>query len=108
MVASHYRRESCGTIGSFKLSSPAFGGTTRGSLGVAYRLGRDVDAVRVELLRGRRVLRNVAQAGRELARVTYRVRIPAAGLTPGLYRVRLTVRYGKKTLRAERASRRLR
>ena len=107
VVESHYRRESCGVLGSFKLSSPAFGGPTKASLGIAYRLGHDVDGVSIDVLRGAKVVRHLATAGRELARVTYRVRLVSTGLPPGTYRVRLTVRYGRHLLRAELASRRL-
>ena len=107
VVASHYRRDTCGTISSFKLSSPAFGGTTRAALGVAYRLGVDADAVRVELLRGTRVVRHLAQAGHQRARTTYRLRIAPAGLARGTYRVRLTVHAGRRVVRSLLTSRRL-
>ena len=107
VVAPHYRRDSCGLLSSFKLSGPAFGGTRTAALGVAYRLGGDAAAVRVELLRGRRVVRHVASAGHEQAGLTYRLRVPARALRRAVYRVRITIRSHGRTVRATLASRRL-
>jgi pimeloyl-ACP methyl ester carboxylesterase len=97
------RRPGCGTLRSYALSLPVFGGTTGKRLKVSYRLGAKRTA-RVTLLRGKRVVRRFkARTG------THRtLRIAPRGLRPGLYKVRLTLtRRGATTRRFTLASQRL-
>ncbi len=86
---SAYRRESCGTLSSFKLDLPVFGGSSRRSLGVAYRLGTAA-RVHLTLLRGTRVVRTYLTRWR-LAGRTYRQSILSRKLRRGTYRVRVVV-----------------
>ncbi len=53
------QRASCGAISSFKLERPVFGGRTNRAVDVTYRLGKSA-RVRLELLRGKRVVRRLA------------------------------------------------
>jgi len=92
-----YGRDSCGTLGKFKLSRPVFGGTRSSSLGIAYRLNQ---AARVQVTvtnnRARTIRRYAARdvvAGR-----TQRLSLSARGLARGDYRVKLSVtRNGQTT-----------
>jgi hypothetical protein len=96
-VARHYRRGDCELLRSFKLQRPVFGGRQRTPLRAAYRLTR-ASQVRVELLRGRRVLARrtaSAQGGR-----TYRVAFKPK--RRGVYRVRITAGSVTSTLTARR------
>jgi Type I phosphodiesterase / nucleotide pyrophosphatase len=89
--------ESCGTVAAFSLGRPVFGGRGDRALSVSYRLGADA-SVRVELLRGARVVRRIGTLENRRAGATTRVRIPSAGLRAGEYRVRLRVtRAGRTT-----------
>jgi len=71
-----------------------FGGAGGRGLGLAYRVGTGGGRVRVELLRGARVVRRVAERA-AAAGVTVRQPISARGLRRGTYRVRVTVRQGE-------------
>ena len=96
-VARHYRRGDCELLRSFKLQRPVFGGRQRTPLRAAYRLTR-ASQVRVELLRGRRVVARrtaSAQGGR-----TYRVAFKPK--RRGVYRVRITAGTVTSTLTARR------
>ena len=81
-----YRRASCGAITSFKLERPVFGGRTNRAVDVTYRLGA-TGRVRLELLRGKRVVRRLAPTrvarGRAGAPRADRVGGPARAATTG-------------------------
>ena len=99
------RPTSCGLIRTFKLERPVFGGRSRRSLGIAYRLGRAARAV-VTVSRNGRVVRRF-RAQNAAADRTYRLRLSARGLRRGDYRVRVDVRRaGRRTVVAA-VSRRL-
>ncbi|HEV3002494.1 MAG TPA: hypothetical protein VGW75_17280 [Solirubrobacteraceae bacterium] len=105
-LPDYYRRASCGRLSSFKLLRPAFGGTTRRRLGIAFRLST-VSRVRVTVMRGRSVMRRLGTA-RRAAHRTHRLSLSPRGLRRGTYRVVLDVRpRGGEPLRAVLASRRL-
>ena len=96
--AAFEKRVSCTLVETFKLERPAFGGTTRRGLRVAYRLNRDA-RVRVEVLRGQRVVKRTAQVAREAGR-TFRVRVDRGLRRRGDYRIRLTAsRAGAREVR---------
>lgn len=90
------RSEPCGAIESFKTQRPVFGGPTNKALDVAFRLAPSGGRVTIELLRGRRVVRRLPATDRRSG-VTHRLRLPAAGLRRGEYRLRLTLRQGEPT-----------
>ena len=100
-----YRRISCGTLTSFKLSRPVFGGARRRALGVAFRLVR-AGTVTVEVRRGRRVVRRFAATPRA-ARRTHRLRIAAGRLPRGMYEVRLLYAGDRGSLTASLVAQRL-
>jgi hypothetical protein len=103
----YYRRVSCGTITSFKLERPVFGGRRNRALGIAFRLGRE-STVRVDVLRGRRVVRRLVRGGSRRARQTHRLRLPSEHLRRGDYRIRLRVTpLGGRAVTATLVSRRL-
>ena len=91
-----YRRASCGAISSFKLERPVFGGRSNRAVDVTYRLGATA-RVRLELLRGKRVVRRLAPTKRREGGRAHRIRIASEGLRRGDYRVRL--RAGKVVAR---------
>ena len=90
------QRASCGAISSFKLERPVFGGRTNRAVDVTYRLGKSA-RVRLELLRGKRVVRRLAPTKTRTGGRAHRVRISSEGLRRGDYRVRL--RAGKAVAR---------
>ena len=71
------RRARCGTLRSFRLGLPVFGGTRRRKLAVSYRLG-SARTARVTVLRGKRVVRRLKARSRRAGR-TYRVKSRRAG-----------------------------
>ena len=87
VAGAYYRRQSCGLLTSFKLSSPVFGGRRDRAEGIAYRLGAPA-RVTVTVRRGARVVRRYA-ARDQRAHRTVRLRLSAEGLAPGSYRVEL-------------------
>jgi hypothetical protein len=89
-LPDYYRRVSCGRLSSFKLTRPVFGGTTRRSLGIAFRVSTR-SRVGIVVLRGRRVVKRFRTSSRAPRR-THRLRLSPRGLRRGAYRVRLTVR----------------
>ena len=95
-----YRRTSCGTLTSFRLTRPAFGGRTARALGISFRLGRRARA-RGDVLRGGRVVRSF-RARSYPAGVFHRLRVPARGLRPGPYRVRVRIGGGPTATLAAR------
>ena len=82
-----YRRTSCGTLTSFKLRAPVFGGSRRRALGIAFRLVR-AGTVAVEVRRAGRVVRRYRATPRS-ARATHRLILPVGRLRRGLYEVRM-------------------
>jgi hypothetical protein len=99
------RVDSCGLLSSFKLERPVFGGTTRRGLRMTYRLSAPA-TVRVDILRGRRVVKRIASVSRR-GGVTFRTSIDRALRRRGDYRVRITVRRGTRTVVQTLTSRRL-
>ena len=91
-----YRRDSCGTLKTFKLSRPVFGGTRSNKLGIAYRLNQ---AARVQVTvtnRRERTIRRFA-AKQVSANQTQRLTLSPKGLARGDYRVKLSVTQGGRT-----------
>ena len=85
------RRSSCRVFTRFVLGSPVFGGTSLRKLSVRYALARSA-RTRVELIRGRRVIRTLAKT-----RTVRAGRLRTLALRPrtvprGKYRVRLVIR----------------
>jgi hypothetical protein len=80
---------SFGDARTFHLSSPVFGGSNNAPLQIDYRTGR-AGHVTVTLVRGRKTIKRLAAIEAAAGR-TYRVRLPANGLKPGAYRVRMTL-----------------
>ena len=103
---SFYRRDSCATLGKFKLSRPVFGGREDRALGIAYRLNAPGRVqVTVTNRRERTVKRFAAEdvpAGR-----TQRLSLPVRGLARGDYRVKLTLTAGGRTSTATLTANRL-
>jgi hypothetical protein len=97
-VARHHRRGDCELLRSYKLERPVFGGRQGTPLRVAFRVTR-ATRVRLELLRGRRVVarrttdaaadRTVRAAFKPRRRGVYRVRITAGDVTSTLTARRL-------------------
>ena len=79
----------CGVVRAFTLGRPVFGGTGKRPLQVAFELARQ-EAVRVSLLRGKRVVAQLFN-GSPPAGAVQRLRIKSGRLRRGNYRVRLTV-----------------
>jgi beta-glucosidase len=94
------RRESCGLLRSYRLSGPAFGGSTRRPLGIAYRLAR-AGRVSVVVLRGKRVAKRYRTRRRRAGRI-YRLRVSSRRLRRGDYRVRLRAGRLRSTLTSRR------
>jgi hypothetical protein len=102
---SFYQDDACGLLRAYKLTGPAFGGSTRRPLGVSYMLNQPAD-VRVEVLRGRRVVRTW-QRNDQRAGVLFRLRLGARRRARGDYRVRLTAIRGLLRTEAVLTSRRI-
>jgi hypothetical protein len=85
------RRSPCRVFTRFKVHAPVFGGTDRRRLVVHYALARTA-STRVDLVRGRRVVRRLAGARRVRAGRLRTLRVAPRGLDRGRYRVRLTIR----------------
>jgi len=103
--ADSIRRTSCGTLRSFTLQRPVFGGASNRTLGISYRLTRS-GQVTVSLLRGSKSKRLAATATRGANR-TFRLRLPAKGLRRGSYRIRVSVRARGRLTSATLTARRL-
>ena len=92
-----YRRDSCGTLKTFKLSRPVFGGTRSSSLGISYRLNQPGRVQVTVTNRRERTIRRYA-ASDVAAGVTKRLTLSPKGLARGDYRVKLSVtRNGQTT-----------
>jgi hypothetical protein len=100
-----YGHGSCGTIRSFKLSSPAFGGSTHRGLQIAYRLAKSA-TVKVVVKRGRTIATRFAET-KARAHRTYRLNLAARGLRRGTYNVTVTARSGRSRTSQALASKRL-
>jgi len=98
-------RERCGTLQSFKLVRPVFGGRTATPLSASYRLGRRA-GVSARITRGSETVRRYKARTRSANR-TYRIKVPARALRRGEYRVRITVVRGRRTTRGAITGRRL-
>jgi hypothetical protein len=92
------RRPDCRLLSAFRLGAPVFGGTGARRLAVRYRLVPSA-RVRVDVLRGRRVVRRLARSRRAPAGRTRRLALRPRGLARGTYRVRLTIRRAGATPR---------
>ena len=102
---SFYRHDSCGLVGSYKLTGPAFGGRSNRAVGISFRLN-EAARVRVDVLRGSRVVRRFRAANRTADRI-FRLRFGARGRPRGDYRFRLVAVRGAKRVRSVLTSRRL-
>jgi hypothetical protein len=96
----------CGAFRSFALSRAVFGGRRNAPLGISYRLAHDVEAVRLEALVGKRVVRRFEASPSALR--TFRFSLPARSARAGqTVKVRATILAGgravtSKTLTAHR------
>ena len=86
-----YRRESCALLRSYKLERATFGGSTKRPLRAAFRLTR-ASTVRIQVLRGTKVVKTLVKSRRFAANRTHRATLTARGLRRGDYKVRITVR----------------
>ena len=102
-----YRRESCALLRSYKLERATFGGSTRRPLRAAFRLTR-ASTVRIQVLRGTKVVKTLVKTRRFAANRTHRATLTARGLRRGDYKVRITVRRaGAKTTTSTLTTRKL-
>jgi photosystem II stability/assembly factor-like uncharacterized protein len=101
----HYGREGCKLVTSFKLQRPVFGGTTRRTLGIAYRL-LNTAKVTVTVKRGKKVVKRFRTRTRRGDR-THRLRFAKKGAARGDYKVTLRAKRGKRTLTRTLTSRKL-
>jgi hypothetical protein len=103
--ADHFRRDSCGILGKFKLERPVFGGSRNAALTAAYRLGVPAQ-VAITVSRGNKVVKRFSPVNQPANR-TVRIRLPARGLARGEYTVRMTVARGDDQVSAKLVARRL-
>jgi hypothetical protein len=90
VAPAYARRDQCGTLRSFKLERPVFGGRSNRALNVAFRLGSAARAS-IEVRRGSRVVRRFGATEYAGGRV-HRKRISVTRRLPrGRYRVTITV-----------------
>ncbi len=101
----HYRRDSCGVLGKFKLERPVFGGPGDAPLVAAYRLAKP-SQVTVTVSRGRRVVKRFRTEVKP-ANTTLRLRLATRGLRRGDYTVRLHAAHGEDVVSARLVARRL-
>jgi hypothetical protein len=90
--APFHRAAACDLVPRFKLFGPAFGGREHRALRIAFSVAERA-SVRIEILRGRRVVRRFRAAQRR-PNVTHRLRVGAKGLPRGVYSVRLVADTG--------------
>jgi hypothetical protein len=95
----------CGVLTSVRTDRPVFGGRSRRSLTVKYRLSAEA-RVRIDVLRGGRIVGRTQSKPRR-AGVTYSIRIPATGLSRGDHRVRVTATRDGESVTATVVSRRI-
>jgi choice-of-anchor B domain-containing protein len=103
--ADFHRRASCDLLRSFKVERPVFGGRTNRALHLAFQADRDARA-QVTVLRGSRVVRRFA-ARNVRGRRTVRLRLGAARLPRGSYRVRISLTRAGETVTSMLAAQRL-
>jgi hypothetical protein len=102
-----YRRESCALLRSYKLQRPVFGGRTKRPLRAAFRITR-ASTVRIQVLRGKKVVKTLVRSRRFAARRTHRATLSARGLRRGDYKVRIRVRRaGSRTTTSTLTTRKL-
>jgi 3',5'-cyclic AMP phosphodiesterase CpdA len=99
------KRASCSLVNRYKLERPAFGGTTRRGLRAAFSLRRAA-TVRIDVLRGRKVVKRLRSVRRSAGR-THRVRVDRGLRRRGDYRIRLTAGRGSSRVVRVLVSRRL-
>jgi hypothetical protein len=95
----------CGLVRDLRAVKPAFGGTSRQTLRVTYRVAAEA-TVGVEVLYGGKVISRTRPGVRK-AGVTYTLRLPAKGLPRGEYTFRLTASRGTDEVTARVVSRRV-
>ena len=101
-----YRRDTCGLLRSYKLERPAFGGSSKRPLRVAFRLTRAAN-VRIQVLRGNTV-KTLVKSKRFAAGRTHRASLSTKGLRKGDYQVQIRVtRAGSKTATSTLTSRKI-
>ncbi|HEX8084019.1 MAG TPA: M28 family peptidase [Solirubrobacteraceae bacterium] len=105
VVKPHYRRNTCGLLQMFKLSSPAFGGSNRRKLGIAFRMASEA-RVSIVIRRGKKVVKRF-KARNYAGAVVHRRSIKPKGLKRGVYKVTATVSAAGRTTRSSLYSRRL-
>ena len=76
-----YQRVDCGAFRSLKLSSSAFGGTTKEPLGVSYKLAIQVRNVKIQFKVGKKVVKKVTGKGQPNR--TFRFKLPAGKVKRG-------------------------
>jgi hypothetical protein len=102
-----YRRDTCGLLRSYKLERAAFGGRSKTPLRAAFRLTR-AGTVRLQVLRGTKVVKTLVKSKRFAAGKTFRKRLGAKGLRKGDYRVRITLKRSRnKTAKSTLTARKL-
>jgi hypothetical protein len=100
-----YSRAACSLVSAFKLDRAVFGGRGNRALGISYRLPSGVDEVRLDVLRGSRVVKRLKAGSRGRA---YRFRVPASIAPAGTdVRVRISVRRSGSTVTETLTARRL-
>ena len=100
-----YRRQSCGTLASFKLERPVFGGRTNRALNVSYLVSKRAQ-VRIEFRRGNKVLQRTPLRTRR-AGASFRERFDSDKRPRGVYTVVIHVAQGNERLVARLYARRL-
>ena len=98
-------RERCGTLQSFKLVRPVFGGTNRKRLGASYRLSHRA-RVSLRITHGKKTVRKYRTRLRRANR-TYRIALPARAVGRGAYKVRIRVTRGREHIKGTVTGRRL-
>jgi hypothetical protein len=98
-------RERCGTLQSFKLVRPVFGGTNRKRLGASYRLSHRA-RVRLSIRHGKKTIRRFKTRTRR-AHKTFRITLPARAVPRGVYKVRIRVTRGRERIRGTVTGRKL-
>jgi hypothetical protein len=102
-----YRRDTCGLLRSYKLERAAFGGRSKTPLRAAFRLTR-AGTVRLQVLRGKQVVKTLIRSKRYAGGKTFRKRLGVKGLRKGDYRVRITVKRARsKTAKSTLTARKL-
>jgi hypothetical protein len=102
---AHYGREGCTLLRSYKLERPVFGGTTRRSLGISYRLLSSA-RVTVTVRRGKQVVKRYRAATRSAGR-THRLRFAQKRRPRGDYRVTVRATRSGRTVQRTLTSRKL-